>query len=68
MGHEALRQYAQGFIAAFPDIRSEVVRSFGDGNLGVCGTHRGRNPYGSDAGTGRSNDPRNEQADPDGAR
>ena len=31
-GHEALRQYAQGFIAAFPAIRSEIVRSFGDGN------------------------------------
>ena len=45
-GHEGLRQYAQGFIAAFPDIRSEVVRSFGDGNwacaeLTAAGTHTG---------------------------
>ena len=45
-GHEALRQYAQAFIAAFPDVRSEIVRSFGDGmwacvELTAAGTNTG---------------------------
>ena len=45
-GREALREWIQGYATAFPDLRVETVRSFGQGDW-VCvewvvtGTHTG---------------------------
>ena len=45
-GRAALREWIQGFVNAFPDLRAETVRSFGQGDwvcveYNVSGTHKG---------------------------
>ena len=48
-GREALREWIQGFVNAFPDLRVERERSFGQGDwvcveYTVTGTHKGPLP------------------------